>query len=181
MPSEKHKAFEARVRADLSLVFYHRGLTDRAASLADDALSLAEAGDDPLALAQTQNLLGILARSEQQYKKALGHLEQSLSYTLQLDNPQGQIAALNNLALAHADLGDIQAALETISRAIKESLLLGDRHLEAALRSNYADILRASGDTEAAIQQLKQAAVIFAEIGQSAENWEPEIWKLVEW
>ena len=181
MPLEQHKAFEARVRADLSLVFYHRGLIDQASSLADEALTLAEAGDDPLALAQTQNLLGILARSEQQYKKALGHLEQSLSYTLQLDNPQGQIAALNNLALAQADLGDTQAALETISRAIDESLLLGDRHLEAALRSNYADILRAAGDTEAAIQQLKQAAVIFAEIGQSAENWEPEIWKLVEW
>ena len=180
MPPQQHKAFEARVRADLSLVFYHRGLTDQASSLADEALTLAEAGDDPLALAQTQNLLGILARSEQQYKKALGHLEQSLSYTLQLDNPQGQIAALNNLALAQTDLGDTQAALETISRAIDESLLLGDRYLEAALRSNYADILRAAGDTEAAIQQLKQAAVIFAEIGQSAENWEPEIWKLVE-
>jgi tetratricopeptide (TPR) repeat protein len=169
------------VRADLSLASYHRGLTDQAASLAGEALTLAEAGADPLALAQTQNLLGILARSEQQYEKALGHLEQSLSYTHRLDNPQGQIAALNNLALAQADLGDAQTALETIHRAIGETLLLGDRHLEAALRSNYADILRAAGDTEAAILQLKHAAVIFAEIGQSAENWEPEIWKLVEW
>ena len=36
-------------------------------------------------------------------------------------------------------------------------------------------------ETEAALWQLKQAAVIFIEIGQSAESWEPEIWKLVEW
>ena len=28
---------------------------------------------------------------------------------------------------------------------------------------------------------LKQAVAIFAEIGQQAEDWEPEIWKLVEW
>jgi len=181
IPPQQRKAFEARVRADLSLVFHHRGLTDQASSLADDALTLAEAGDDPLALAQTQNLLGILARSRQQYEQALGHLEQSLSYTLLLDNPQGQIAALNNLALAQADLGDTQAALETIHRAIDETLMLGDRHLEAALRSNYADILQADGQSEAAIQQLKQAAVIFTDIGQNVENWEPEIWKLVEW
>ncbi len=181
LPPQQRKAFEARVRADLSLAFYHRGLADQAASLADEALILAEAGDDPLALAQTRNLLGILARSQGQYKQALGHLEQSLSYALRLNNPQGQIAALNNLALVQADLGDMRSALETIQRAIDETLLLGDRHLEAALRSNYADILRAAGDTEAAILQLKHAAVIFAEIGQSAENWEPEIWKLVEW
>lgn len=181
IPPQGRKAFEARVRADLSLAFYHRGLTDQAASLADEALTLAEAGDDPLALAQTQNLLGILARAERQYEQALEHLEQSLSYTLLLDNPQGQIAALNNLALAQANLGKAQMALETIQRAIDETLLLGDHHQEAALRSNYADMLRAAGDTEAAIEQLKQAAVIFAEIGQSAENWEPEIWKLVEW
>jgi len=59
--------------------------------------------------------------------------------------------------------------------------MLGDRHLEAALRSNYADILQSDGQSEAAIQQIKQAAVIFTDIGQNAKNWEPEIWKLVEW
>ena len=144
-------------------------------------LMLAEAGDDPLALAQTQNLLGILDRFRQNYQQALGHLEQSLSYTLQLDNPQGKIAALNNLALVQADLDDAPAALKTILQAIDEAILLGDRHLEAALRSNYADILRSVGDTDAAMQQLKQSAVIFTEIGMSSENWEPEIWKLVEW
>jgi tetratricopeptide (TPR) repeat protein len=142
---------------------------------------LAESGDDPLALAQAHNLLGILARAQQDYKQALGHLEQSLSYICQLDDPQGKIAALNNLALAQADLDDRRAALETVVQAIDESLQLGDRHLEAALRSNYADILRADGNTEEAIQQLKMAAIIFAEIGQRVEDWEPEIWKLVEW
>jgi tetratricopeptide (TPR) repeat protein len=181
IPANQRKAFEARVHADLSLAYYQRGMINQASSLADDAIKLAEAGDDPLALAQAKNLLGILARAQQNYEQALGHLEQSLSYTLQLDDPQGKIAALNNLALAQADLDDRQAALETIQQAIDESLQLGDRHLEAALRSNYADILRADGNTEEAIQQLKLAAIIFAEIGQSAENWEPEIWKLVEW
>jgi hypothetical protein len=34
---------------------------------------------------------------------------------------------------------------------------------------------------EAAMQQLKQAVAIFAQIGGQTEQWEPEIWKLVEW
>jgi tetratricopeptide (TPR) repeat protein len=181
LPADQRKAFEARLRADLSLAYYHRQMIDQASSLADEALILAEAGEDPLALAQAQNLLGILDRSRQNYQQALGHLEQSLSYTIQLEDPQGKIAALNNLALVQSDLDDTRAALATIHQAIDEAILLGDRHLEAALRSNYADILRAAGDTEEAMQQLKQAAVIFAEVWQSAESWEPEIWKLVEW
>ena len=178
---EQRTAFEARVRADLSLTNYRRGQIDQASSLAGEALNLAEDGNDPPSMAQALNLLGILARSRQEYDQALTYLEQSLSYTLQIQNPEGQIAALNNLALVQADLGNMQSALDSIQRALDETKRVGDRHLEAALRSNYADLLRATGDTEAAIEQLKQAAVIFSEIGQSAENWEPEIWKLVEW
>jgi DNA-binding SARP family transcriptional activator len=180
-PAEQRKAFQSRVYANLSLAFHHRGQTERAASLADKALTIAKEGDDSLALAQAHNLLGILARSDHQFEQAVQHLEQSLSFARQLDNPQAQIAALNNLALAQTDLRNLEVAIETIRQAIDESLILGDRHLEAALRSNHADMLREAGRTEEAMQQLKQAASIFAEIGQSAEDWEPEIWKLVEW
>jgi hypothetical protein len=56
-----------------------------------------------------------------------------------------------------------------------------DRHLEVAIRTNYADLLRASGEQEAAMTELKLAIAIFSDIGQRAEDWEPEIWKLVEW
>jgi tetratricopeptide (TPR) repeat protein len=181
LPAEQQKAFEARLRADLSLAFYRQGEIKQAKSFAQESLTLAEAEKDLKALAQAQNLLGILARSDGQVDQALQHLEQSLFFAEQLDNPEGEIAALNNLALAQADLDEYSAALKTISLAIEKTVLLGDRHLEAALRSNFADILRAAGDSEAAFEQLKAAAAIFAEIDQSAENWEPEIWKLVEW
>jgi hypothetical protein len=29
--------------------------------------------------------------------------------------------------------------------------------------------------------QLKQAVAIYAEIGQETGEWQPEIWKLMEW
>ncbi|HEV8165580.1 MAG TPA: tetratricopeptide repeat protein, partial [Actinomycetota bacterium] len=56
----------------------------------------------------------------------------------------------------------------------------GDRHRQAALHNNLADLLQAMGRREAAMEHLKQAVTIFTEVGAPA-RLQPEIWKLVEW
>ncbi len=56
----------------------------------------------------------------------------------------------------------------------------GDRHREAALHNNLADIEHASGLADEAMSHLKQAVRIFAEVGEP-DTMEPEIWKLVDW
>jgi DNA-binding SARP family transcriptional activator len=178
---EGKNALEANIRADWSLACLRSGNEEQADSLAHEALTLAKRVEDPLALAQVHNLLGVLARSANQPELALKHLEESLSFAYEIENPSAQIAALNNLALAQADLGEHGQAIKTIHGALNDCIVLGDRHLEAALRNNLADQLRASGDEEAAMAQLKEAVTIFAEIGQRVEDWEPEIWKLVAW
>jgi hypothetical protein len=53
----------------------------------------------------------------------------------------------------------------------------GDRHHEAALRTNLADRLRASADLDAAIARLTSAAGI----GAVAGELQPEIWQRTEW
>jgi hypothetical protein len=58
---------------------------------------------------------------------------------------------------------------------------LGDRHRQAALYNNLADLMRAQGKEEAAMLHLKRAVVLFAEIEPDQRDSEPEIWKLVEW
>jgi hypothetical protein len=57
---------------------------------------------------------------------------------------------------------------------------LGDHHREAALRNTLADLYYAGGATGAAMEQLKQAVAIFAEIGAEARPENTEIWKLSE-
>jgi len=57
----------------------------------------------------------------------------------------------------------------------------GDRHREAALHNNLADLFHAAGNSEAAMSHLKQAVSIYAEIGVEAGAVRPEIWKLAEW
>ncbi len=178
---EERTAFEAKVRADWSLACHREGKTEQTMPLAQVALDLAESSQDSLALAQVHNLLGILFRADQHPDLASEHLRKSLVFARQLENPSAEIAALNNLALAQADQDEYPQAIATLESALEACQDLGDRHLEAAIRNNLADLLRVSGQENVAMMQLKQAVTIFGEIGQSVNDWEPEIWKLTEW
>ncbi len=90
------------------------------------------------------------------------------------------MAALNNLALARGSGGETGEAIELAGAALELCVTLGDRHREAALHNNLADLLHAAGREEESMAHLKRAVEIFAEIGERDEL-QPEIWKLVEW
>jgi hypothetical protein len=51
---------------------------------------------------------------------------------------------------------------------------------EAALHNNLADLLHAADRPEEAMEQLKRAVTIFAEVGAEGEP-QPEVWKLARW
>ncbi len=70
---------------------------------------------------------------------------------------------------------------ELTEAALERCVSRGDRHREAALRSNLADLLHAEGRTEAAMLHLKQAASINASIDTESGPYLPEIWKLTGW
>ena len=161
----------ARALADRSLVAHRRGDTDRALQLARKALLIAKDARDDRAIAQAHNILGILSRDRK-------HLEQALDLAERLADPAVTVAALNNLALAHLRDGEAEKALPLATRALEESEALGDRHREAALHNNLADVLRAVGRPDESMRHLKRSARLFSEIGGARE---PEIWKLVEW
>ena len=92
-----------------------------------------------------------------------------------------RIAALNNLALVSGAGGEPEPALELAEEALRLCQNIGDRHREAALRNNIADLLHKLGRREEAMARLKEAVAMFAEVGVEEGAWQPEIWKLVEW
>ena len=57
----------------------------------------------------------------------------------------------------------------------------GDRHREAALRDNLADTLHRAGLDDEAMEELKRAVAIFAEVGGHEDELQPGVWRLVEW
>jgi DNA-binding SARP family transcriptional activator len=165
-------AARARIVADLSLTAHDGGDAEGAAALAGEALALAQQAGDPRALGQAHNLLGMLEGS-------LEHLGRSLALAEQVADPQGRMAALNNVALAHREQGELDRALALTDQALALCTELGDRHREAALRNNRADLLHAADRHDEAMDELKRAVTIFAEIG--AESPRPEVWKLARW
>jgi tetratricopeptide (TPR) repeat protein len=171
----------ARIVADLALSLHHSGRTDEAATRAGEARELAAAAADRLALAQAHNMLGVLSRTDGDLTAARTELEHSIALAEELDEAPAQVAALNNLALAERDDGELDRALELTGRARELCAAYGDRHREAALENNLADLYHAAGRDDEAMAHLKRAVAIFAEVGADEATRLPEIWKLVSW
>jgi tetratricopeptide (TPR) repeat protein len=189
----------SRILVERGVIACRVGDPAGAATLADAALVLAAEAADPLAVARAEDLLGIVARNRGDLAAARGHLERALAAidaadasapqanpaTLMapgnLADPGVRIAALNTLALVCADGGQLDRALALTREALVLCQRQGDRHHQAALENNLADLLHASGRPDEALDHLRRAVTLFAEVGGRPGELEPEIWKLVEW
>jgi hypothetical protein len=72
-------------------------------------------------------------------------------------------------------------ALALTEEALRACARHGDRHREAALENNLADLHHAAGHAEAAMAHLKRAVAIFADVGADEDARLPEVWQLVSW
>jgi predicted ATPase len=167
--------------ADRSAVAQRTGATDDAERLAAEALAVAEAANDPAGIARAADILGIVARSKHDLTAAAAHLERALAAADAADDASLRAAARNTLALVCADAGDHARAIALTLEALVLCERLGDRHRQAALENNLADLFQAVGRRDEALDHLKRAVAIFADVGGRPGELEPEIWKLVEW
>jgi len=179
-PSEA-KGMRSRIQADLGLTLQRSGDAEQAAKLAREALALAEAAGDHRAEAQAHNMLGVLARNDDDLDAALTELECSLALAEELGDDPAVAAALNNLALVRRERGELVPALELTENALALCTAYGDRHREAALENNLADIHNAAGRSEDSMIHLKRAVTAFSEVGGDEGARLPEIWKLASW
>jgi predicted ATPase/DNA-binding SARP family transcriptional activator len=173
-------AARARILADLGLVELRSGSLAAAGDRAKGSLELAELAGAREAIAQARNLAGLLARQDDRIADAQRHLEHAAALARSLPDPSAYIAALNNLALTTADAGDDERARELLEAAIVRCSQQGDHHRRAALHNNLADLLHRLDRDDEAMEHLKQAVTLFAEVGAAGEP-DPEIWKLVDW
>ena len=172
---------QAQMLADWGLTVYRRGDAARAQGLGQRALDLAADAGDDLAIAQAHNMLGILARSRADLASARDHLETTLKIAQSLRDLSAQVAALNNLSLVSSADGDVNQAIALSQEALGICHEQGDRHREAALHSNLADLYHTLGSEDLSRDHLTELVRILGDIGGSSDTLRPEIWKLTEW
>ncbi|HEU4673788.1 MAG TPA: BTAD domain-containing putative transcriptional regulator [Candidatus Limnocylindrales bacterium] len=174
-------AVRSGLLADESAIRARLGDEIAAEAAGREALAVAEAADDLAGVARASHVLGLLARGRGALDEAAAWHERALTAIDHAADPGLRIASLNALALVRSAAGDRAAAITLLEEALRLGQRHGDRHRQAALENNLADLLRAEGRREVAMDHLKRAVAIFADIGGRPGVAEPEIWKLVEW
>jgi DNA-binding SARP family transcriptional activator len=169
----------SRILAERAIAAVRGDRADQAVGLATEARALATG--DVAAEAEADRILGLLARDDGDLDGARSLLERSLAAASGLPDPAASIAATNALALVVAEQGDLDLAITLAESARFSARRAGERHLEAAVENNLADMLRAAGRDDEAMEHLRAAVVAFADVGEGAEELEPGIWMLETW
>jgi DNA-binding SARP family transcriptional activator len=177
----KNDATTTEILVDLSLAARRKGADSEAMTHAAAAVERAAALDDPVLRARAENAAGMLASARGDVTGARAHLQRAFDMATVADDLPAMIASLNNLALVERRENNTDEAIELTQQALAACRRFGDRHREAALENNLADLFHDKGDRDAAMEHLKRATAIFAEIGSDPQGPLPEVWKLVEW
>ena len=177
------RGLRARILADLSLTLHQRGRARRARpSSQSRRADLAEAAADGRAQAQAHNMLGVLALADDASSRRATSSSAAWRWPRARRRSAAAAAALNNLALVARERRRARPrARADRGGAGSSARAQGDRHREAALENNLADLHHAAGRAEEAMDHLKRAVAIFAEVGADEATRLPEIWKLVSW
>lgn len=174
----------AAALVERALIADRLGRDEEAAAHAAAVLDLANIRGEPMELAQAHNLAGLLARHRGDATVARRHLTDALNIAATLPGQGARMAALNNLALLDVTEGSSDVAEARLRQAIAIATATVDRHHEAALRNNLADLLNASARRPEAIAEVTRSATILAELGglsTASRDPTPEVWRLVDW
>ncbi len=125
--------------------------------------------------------LGLVAQARGDLATARHAFERSRTLAADDPDPTAAIAASTALAIVLAADGKVDDAVEAASAAIEDCRRIGDRHLEAAVENHVADLLHQAGQEADAMDHLKRAVALFAEIGDAAPEPDPGIWALAAW
>jgi len=128
----------------------------------------AEAGvnDQAAKLGMTYPNVGAYVLDLRQHPRERIHwLEVAVGAARRLKQPNHEGAALGNLGLAYADLGETRRAIELYEKRLEIARALGDRRGEGNVLGNLGVAYKNLGEIRRAIDLLEQSLIIDREIG----------------
>ncbi len=180
-PEEDRAALLARALVERGVVAHRAGRAGAARQDGHSALVIADRSGDAAAAGAAHRLLGLAAREAGDLDAARDELQRSVVLATADPDPSTAVAVGNALALVEAASGDVSAAITRLEGLVDACERAGLRHFQAAVENNLADQLHAAGRGDEAMDHLKLAVALFADVGGGPGELEPEIWKLVDW
>jgi len=148
-------SFELSVLQSLATVHVEQGEIEAARRAAERCLERADAVDDPNMRAIAETILARVALAEGDHEQALRVVTKAESALAALGDERQRADALRVMGLAHHAAGDHAASDRVFRQAVAILTEIKDQPDLAAVAGEYARLLRARGDAEAAFDMLE--------------------------
>ncbi len=138
---------------------------DRASTLAEELLHLAEEQHDDTLTAFALNTLGNSHLRCGRYHVALSYLFRTLGLRLHAKDKPGESAVLNNIGNVYYHLSDYKSARDYYQRSLDLKKELGDKKGEANSYTNLGMVYHLISDYQKAIALHQSAMTLYNELG----------------
>ncbi|WP_168200755.1 tetratricopeptide repeat protein [Allokutzneria sp. NRRL B-24872] len=154
----------SNVLASLGAAYAHAGEIDRARDSLEASLELAaEHGVLHIQGIAASNL-GLMAREDGRLEESRRLLERACEVWSDVAARHGLAAALDELALTHLLLGDLDTAADHVEKALAIAVDTGNKIKEGEAAGTLAQICHRRGDLEAALLLQKKSVHLFRSI-----------------
>ncbi|MCB0663896.1 MAG: hypothetical protein KDC24_14205, partial [Saprospiraceae bacterium] len=128
------------------------------------ALEKAEKLQDERLQAQCLGGIAIVYRKTEDYKKTLFYATKSLQLNKQLEAKGEEIQNYNEIAIAHAEMGNINESVENFRRAAEVSKEINNLKFAAVIIGNIGMIEKRAGNNRKAIESFKESGDLHRQI-----------------
>jgi tetratricopeptide (TPR) repeat protein len=135
----------------------------------NDALPLAEQGEDDIQVGLIYWGLGITYKGMRDYAHAVLYFDRSAKLFQKAHAMDKAVQMLDQLGLALADRGDLKLAEETLLRALGEVSKLNDPRTEALINNNLAHLYKEKGEPERALGHIENSVEINRALGDALQ------------
>ncbi len=157
----------ASVLNDIGWIYSRRGKFDEAEKLLQEALSMAEKGDQIDLIASIYNRLGGIFYHRDELEQASSYLSRSLELREKIGDIVNVARSYNNLGLLKGRQGNLDGALESFNRAFRLQSNLGDVEALIELHINMGLVEIDRGEFPSAEKHFEEALITAEQIGHS--------------
>lgn len=141
----------------LAIAHWNSGMCETAAEYMSECISIREGFSDPLELAFSYNIMGMILADAKKFDDALGYLKKALEIKERTPDPYGKLAVKNNIALLHSIRGDLIGALKGFEDVLKEAETFSDPSFIFGAASNLGSIYLKANKPDDALRFFERA------------------------